>query len=164
VTYYYLPDDLASVDKIASERNYKNRDEIEISPELLPGYEEKVKTFFHEHLHEDEEIRYILAGGGYFDVRSKDDDWVRLRLEKGDLMIMPAGIYHRFTTDDQNVSLLLFFFCCALMKVRLMDRVQYTKAMRLFKEDPKWTPLKRDDAATDSNPFRQEYLKSTSKA
>jgi 1,2-dihydroxy-3-keto-5-methylthiopentene dioxygenase len=103
VTHYYLPDDLDSVNKIASERNYKNRDEIEISPELLPGYEEKVKTFFHEHLHEDEEIRYILAGGGYFDVRSRDDDWVRLRLEKGDLMIMPAGIYHRFTTDDQNV-------------------------------------------------------------
>jgi 1,2-dihydroxy-3-keto-5-methylthiopentene dioxygenase len=106
VTHYYLPDDLDSVNKIASERNYKNRDEIEISPTLLPNYEEKVKTFFHEHLHEDEEIRYILAGGGYFDVRSKDDAWVRLRLEKGDLMIMPAGIYHRFTTDDQNVSCL----------------------------------------------------------
>jgi 1,2-dihydroxy-3-keto-5-methylthiopentene dioxygenase len=107
VTHYYLPDDLESVNKIASERNYKNRDEIEISPTLLPNYEEKVKTFFHEHLHEDEEIRYILAGGGYFDVRSKDDAWVRLRLEKGDLMIMPAGIYHRFTTDDQNVSISL---------------------------------------------------------
>jgi 1,2-dihydroxy-3-keto-5-methylthiopentene dioxygenase len=104
VTHYYLPDDLDSVNKIASERNYKNRDEIEISPTLLPNYEEKVKTFFHEHLHEDEEIRYILAGGGYFDVRSKDDAWVRLRLEKGDLMIMPAGIYHRFTTDDADVG------------------------------------------------------------
>ena len=104
VTHYYFPDDLDSVNKIARERSYKNRDEIEISPDLLPGYEEKVKTFFHEHLHEDEEIRYILAGGGYFDVRSKGDEWVRLRLEKGDLMIMPAGIYHRFTTDEQNVS------------------------------------------------------------
>ena len=49
-------------------------------------------------------------------------------------------------------------------KFRLIGRLQYTKAMRLFKEDPKWTPLKRDDAATDSNPFRQEYLKSTSVA
>lgn len=104
VTHYYLPDDLESVDKIAAERSYKNRDQIEISPTLLPGYEEKVKNFFHEHLHEDEEIRYILGGGGYFDVRGKEDDWVRIRLEKGDLMIMPAGIYHRFTTDDQNVS------------------------------------------------------------
>jgi 1,2-dihydroxy-3-keto-5-methylthiopentene dioxygenase len=104
IIHHYLPNDQSAVDRIASERQYKNRDTIEISPELLPGYEEKVKNFFHEHLHEDEEIRYILGGGGYFDVRSKDDDWVRIRLEEGDLMIMPAGIYHRFTTDEKNVS------------------------------------------------------------
>ena len=104
IIHHELPDNLDEVNRIASERQYKNRDEIEISPTTLPGYEEKVKNFFHEHLHEDEEIRYILAGGGYFDVRGKDDDWVRIRLERGDLMIMPAGIYHRFTTDEQNVS------------------------------------------------------------
>ncbi|EMF12266.1 ARD/ARD family protein [Sphaerulina musiva SO2202] len=136
IIHHYLPSNLAAVNSIASERNYKNRDEIEISPTLLPNYEEKVKTFFHEHLHEDEEIRYILAGGGYFDVRSKDDAWVRIRLEEGDLMIMPAGIYHRFTTDEGN----------------------YTKAMRLFKEDPKWTPLQRGEE-TDRNGYREEYLR-----
>jgi len=135
IHHYEFPDDLESVNRIARERDYKNRDEIEISPTLLPGYEEKVKNFFHEHLHEDEEIRYILGGGGYFDVRGKEDDWVRIRLEKGDLMIMPAGIYHRFTTDEQN----------------------YTHALRLFKEDPKWTPLQRGEE-TDINSFRKEYL------
>ncbi|KAK4539804.1 1,2-dihydroxy-3-keto-5-methylthiopentene dioxygenase [Oleoguttula mirabilis] len=136
IKHYELPDDLDAVNAIAKDRNYKNRDQIEISPSTLPGYEEKVKNFFHEHLHEDEEIRYILGGGGYFDVRNKEDEWVRIRLEKGDLMIMPAGIYHRFTTDEQN----------------------YTKALRLFKEDPKWTPLQRGED-TDSNQFRSEYLK-----
>lgn len=111
IQHHYLPDDLAAVNRIAAARNYKNRDEIEISPTLLPNYEEKVKTFFHEHLHEDEEIRYILAGGGFFDVRGKGDEWVRIRLERGDLMIMPAGIYHRFTTDEQNVGF-LSVSCC----------------------------------------------------
>ncbi|KAF2676722.1 1,2-dihydroxy-3-keto-5-methylthiopentene dioxygenase [Lentithecium fluviatile CBS 122367] len=136
ILHYHYPD-VASVDALAAQRQYKNRDEITISPATMGDvYEEKVKMFFHEHLHEDEEIRYILDGGGFFDVRSEGDDWVRVRLEKGDLMIMPAGIYHRFTTDEQN----------------------YTKAMRLFKEDPKWTPLNRGEE-TDKNQYRKEYLK-----
>ena len=103
IIHYNYPD-ISDVDRVARERSYKNRDEITISPATMgDAYESKVKMFFHEHLHEDEEIRYILDGGGFFDVRNKDDDWVRILLEKHDLMIMPAGIYHRFTTDTKNV-------------------------------------------------------------
>lgn len=83
VLYYHCPS-MSAVDKIASERSYKNRDEITVSPDTMGSvYEDKVKAFFLEHLHEDEEIRYILGGAGYFDVRSAEDDWVRIRLEKG---------------------------------------------------------------------------------
>jgi len=60
---------------------------------------------------------------------------VRIALEKGDLMTMPAGIYHRFTTDEKN----------------------YTKAMRLFKDEPKWTPLNRGEE-TEENQYRTQYL------
>ncbi|KAF9694910.1 hypothetical protein EKO04_006964 [Ascochyta lentis] len=135
VLYQHVTSD-ADVDALARERSYKNRDEITVSPEKMGAvYEEKVKSFFHEHLHEDEEIRYILDGAGFFDVRSEGDDWVRIWLERGDLIVLPAGIYHRFTTDEKN----------------------YIKAMRLFKEEPKWTPLNRSEE-TDANHYRKEYL------
>lgn len=97
-----------AVDALASSRSYKNRDVITASPEKMGDtYEAKVNMFFHEHLHEDEEIRYIRDGQGYFDVRSEGDEWVRIQLEKDDLIILPAGIYHRFTTDEKNVGLFL---------------------------------------------------------
>lgn len=37
---------------------------IEISPDRLPGYADKIKSFYEEHIHTDEEIRYILDGRG----------------------------------------------------------------------------------------------------
>ncbi|KFH43111.1 1,2-dihydroxy-3-keto-5-methylthiopentene dioxygenase-like protein [Hapsidospora chrysogenum ATCC 11550] len=135
VLYYHFPD-IDGVNKLAADRGYKNRDEIVVSPEKMGDvYEDKVKMFFNEHLHEDEEIRYIRGGQGYFDVRSKDDEWVRVRLEKDDLLILPAGIYHRFTTDESN----------------------YVHAMRLFQDEPKWTPLNRCPDL-DTNAQRQEYV------
>lgn len=135
---YYHHDDMESVDKIAEERGYVNRDVINITPEGLGGqeiYEQKLKTFYAEHLHEDEEIRYILDGEGYFDVRHKDDEnWIRIEMTKGDLIILPSGIYHRFTLSNKD----------------------YIKAMRLFQAEPKWIAYNRPDA--DSNPYRETYV------
>lgn len=40
------------------------QDIITVSPDTLPGYEEKIKSFYEEHIHQDEEIRYFLEGSG----------------------------------------------------------------------------------------------------
>ncbi|KAK7472108.1 1,2-dihydroxy-3-keto-5-methylthiopentene dioxygenase [Stygiomarasmius scandens] len=124
---------------VAKERGYKNRDVISISKEGLGDlYEEKIKGFYQEHLHEDEEIRYILEGSGFFDIReAPQDEWIRLAVAPGDLLVVPAGIYHRFTLDEGN-------------KVR---------TVRLFKDEPKWHAVYRT-TETDANPTRVDYLRS----
>jgi 1,2-dihydroxy-3-keto-5-methylthiopentene dioxygenase len=106
---------------IRDDRGYSYADIISIRPDLLPGYDEKIKAFFEEHIHDAEEIRYIIDGSGFFDVRDINDKWVRIHIKKGDLMTLPEGIYHRFTCDETD----------------------YIKAMRLFIGQPVWTPFNR---------------------
>ncbi|KAG2347557.1 Acireductone dioxygenase [Suillus weaverae] len=144
VLHWHIPIDVEGkyeqeIAAIAKERNYKNHDVVAISKEGLGDeYETKMKNFYHEHMHEDEEIRYLLEGTGFFDVREhSSESWIRCHMGAGDLLVLPAGIYHRFTLDMGN-------------RVR---------TMRLFKDEPKWIAHNRNDQ-TDANPYRLKYLKS----
>ena len=108
--YYNFPPSSPSassdLEDLAKSRNYLHRDEITVSPSAMgSAYEDKIKMFFDEHMHEDEEIRYILRGNGYFDVRNVGNKWIRIKAEPGDLLVLPAGIYHRFIVDEDNVCI-----------------------------------------------------------
>ena len=53
-------------------------------------------------MHEDEETRFALDESGLFDLREhgENEEWIRVHVTPGDLLVVPAGIYHRFTLDE----------------------------------------------------------------
>uniref|UniRef100_A0A1B6DA26 Acireductone dioxygenase n=1 Tax=Clastoptera arizonana TaxID=38151 RepID=A0A1B6DA26_9HEMI len=122
------------LENIKQERNYNYEDEINISREGLKDFDKMVKNFYTEHLHEDEEIRLVLDGSGFFDVRDINDKWVRIEVIPGDLLILPGGIYHRFSLGAE----------------------EYVKLTRLFVNEPIWTAHNRPEA--DNLECRKLYI------
>ncbi|EKM54371.1 uncharacterized protein PHACADRAFT_258169 [Phanerochaete carnosa HHB-10118-sp] len=142
VLYWSIPADpegkwQEKIGKISREREYKNRDVIESSRSTLgEKLDDAMAMVWKEHMHDDEEIRYTLTGSAYFDVRELPaDNWIRIHVHDGDLLVLPAGIYHRFSLDSE----------------------ESVKMMRLFKDEPKWVAHYRGPE-TDANPRRKEYL------
>ncbi|XP_077990352.1 acireductone dioxygenase-like [Glandiceps talaboti] len=120
--------------KIKTERGYNYEDNKELTPETLENYDQMLKKFYVEHMHADEEIRVFMGGSGYFDIRDRNDKWVRIECAKGDMLILPAGIYHRFTMDEKNYTKAKLFFVDAAVSVH------HTRP-------------------SDDHPIRKEYLK-----
>ena len=45
---------------------------------------------------------HLHVSAGYFDVRDFDERWIRIDCRQGDMIVLPEGIYHRFTLDSNN--------------------------------------------------------------
>ncbi|MCO5575517.1 hypothetical protein L7F22_029318 [Adiantum nelumboides] len=56
--------------KIRQERGYTYHDICDVAPDKLMNYENKLKSFFEEHIHTDEEIRFVIEAAVYLDTNN----------------------------------------------------------------------------------------------
>ncbi|XP_051129197.1 acireductone dioxygenase 2-like isoform X2 [Andrographis paniculata] len=88
--------------EIRKARGYNHMEVYDINPEKFSKYLETIEALYQEHFHTFEEVSFCISGSGYYDVRDCDESWIRISLKKGAMIILPAGIYHRSTTDSND--------------------------------------------------------------
>jgi 1,2-dihydroxy-3-keto-5-methylthiopentene dioxygenase len=97
------------VDALKRERGYIEQDVIALRPDT-PNLEAICAKFVDEHFHDDDEVRFVLEGEGIFDIRSRDDRWMRVVVEPGDLIVVPKDRHHRFLlTDSKTIRCVRLF-------------------------------------------------------
>ena len=110
----------AEIARIKSSRGYVDQDEISLSRET-PNLDTICAKFDKEHFHTLDEVRFVVDGEGIFDVRDANDQWVRIEVDAGDLIIIPANTYHRF----------------------YLTSAKTIRCVRLFLNNEGWAPLYR---------------------
>lgn len=117
------PDDAARaamIETIKREHHYVDEDFVELGPET-PNLDTICAKFDREHYHTEDEVRFVVAGAGIFDVRDEGDQWIRIEVSEGDMIVIPANKYHRFYLTDRK----------------------HIRCMRLFANHDGWAPLYR---------------------
>uniref|UniRef100_A0A0N5ADI1 1,2-dihydroxy-3-keto-5-methylthiopentene dioxygenase homolog n=1 Tax=Syphacia muris TaxID=451379 RepID=A0A0N5ADI1_9BILA len=115
-TLYFKIDtlDQVSVSKriaiLKLERNLTREDTFTMDANSTIDFEDKIEEMFEETELDNEQARMIIEGSAYYDVEDGDGNWYRILCEYGDMIILPAGRNHRFTTTPKNFVRMRRFF------------------------------------------------------
>lgn len=122
-----IPDDAPSeeilrayaneIEQLKARGGYATADVIDVNPET-PGLDVMLAKFNREHWHDEDEVRFIIAGSGLFHIHSKTGNVLSIEVSAGDLIRVPRGTLH-------------WFNLCADRRIR---------AIRLFQDTAGWTP------------------------
>ncbi len=105
------------VSELKKRGGYVTADVIDVKPDT-PGLDTMLAKFNIEHRHDEDEVRYIIAGRGLFHIHPADGPVIAIEVEAGDLIRVPRGTLH-------------WFDLCGDRRIR---------AIRLFQDVTGWTP------------------------
>jgi 1,2-dihydroxy-3-keto-5-methylthiopentene dioxygenase len=105
------------IDALKVKGGYRTADIIDVKPDT-PNLDAMLKKFSSEHWHDEDEVRYIVAGRGVFHIHPKTGPVFAIEVVAGDLIRVPRGTHHWFDLcDDRRI-----------------------RAIRLFQDVSGWTP------------------------
>ena len=105
------------IEALKARGGYVTADVIDVSPST-PGLEAMLAKFNREHWHDEDEVRFIIAGRGLFHIHTTTGTVLAIEVEAGDLIRVPRGTLHWFNLcDDRRI-----------------------RAIRLFQDTAGWTP------------------------
>jgi 1,2-dihydroxy-3-keto-5-methylthiopentene dioxygenase len=105
------------IEKLKAQGGYVTADVIDVSPDT-PGLDEMLAKFDREHWHDEDEVRFTIAGHGLFHIHDPLKGVAAIEVSAGDLIRVPRGTKH-------------WFNLCSDRRIR---------AIRLFQEMSGWTP------------------------
>jgi 1,2-dihydroxy-3-keto-5-methylthiopentene dioxygenase len=117
----------AEIEQLKARGGYVTADVIDVNDET-PGLDAMLAKFSREHWHDEDEVRFIIAGHGLFHIHAENGPVVAIEVEAGDLIRVPRGTWH-------------WFDLCADRRIR---------AIRLFQDMSGWTPHYTDSGVDQS--------------
>ncbi len=105
------------IDALKERGGYVTADVIDVNPGT-PGLDAMLAKFNREHWHDEDEVRFTIAGHGLFHIHTTTGIVLGIEVEAGDLIRVPRGTLH-------------WFNLCSDRRIR---------AIRLFQDMAGWTP------------------------
>jgi|SRR5450432_697456 1,2-dihydroxy-3-keto-5-methylthiopentene dioxygenase len=105
------------IEELKCRGGYVTADVIDVNAST-PGLDAMLSRFNIEHRHDEDEVRFIIAGRGLFHIHAPTGPVVAIEVEAGDLIRVPRGTRH-------------WFDLCGDRRIR---------AIRLFQDSAGWTP------------------------
>ena len=117
----------SEIEELKARGGYVTADVIDVNP-TTPGLDEMLGKFNREHWHDEDEVRFIIAGHGLFHIHTTNGAVIAIEVEPGDLIRVPRGTLH-------------WFNLCGDRRIR---------AIRLFQDTAGWTPHYTESRVDDN--------------
>lgn len=112
---------------IRTERNKVPAEIMCLDRKVMQNLDAKLDELYEPVAYDEEQILMIMDGSMYYDIEYEDSEWIRIFLERGDLIIVPKGTSHRCTTTPMvKISTVCHVLSVLILGLRQGSTLQFT--------------------------------------